>query len=133
MVLVLQKLNGCDVFMVFFPNEELELYQYIESATEFNSYYEPLKEYSLMDTVPCNFQPMSPNDSLKQFGEILTDTYKVIIDYNVTVEPSMLVKVKGKPDTYEIVGTPMVNTHFTPTRHTKLILKKQRKPTKVIV
>ena len=80
--------------MVFFPNAELELYQYTESATEFNSYYEPLKEYSLMDTVPCNFQPMSPNDSLKQFGEILTDTYKVIIDYNVTVESSMLVKVK---------------------------------------
>lgn len=119
--------------MVFFPNAELELYQYIESATEFNSYYEPLKEYSLMDTVPCNFQPMSPSDSLKQFGEILTDTYKVIIDYNVTVEPSMLVKVKGKLDTYEIVGTPMVNTHFTPTRHIKLILKKQRKPTQVIV
>lgn len=117
--------------MVYFPNVELELYDYTESLTEFNPYYEPLREYSLVETVPCNFQPMTPNDSLKEFGEILTDTYKAIIDFDVDVNPRMLVKVKGKPDTYEITGTPMVNTHFTPTRHTKLILKKQRKPTGV--
>lgn len=117
--------------MVYFPNEELELYDYSESLTDFNSYGEPLKEYSLADTVPCNFQPMSPNDSLKEFGEVLTDTYKVIIDSGVDVNPRMLVRVKGKPDTYEILGTPMVNTHFAPTKHIKLVLKKQRKPTKV--
>ena len=46
--------------MVFFPNEKLELWDYTESATEFNSYLEPKKEYQLTDTVPCNFQPMSP-------------------------------------------------------------------------
>lgn len=119
--------------MVFFPNVELELYSYTESSTEFNSYNEPLKEYNLEEVVPCNFQPMSPNDSLKEFGEILTDTYKLIIDCQVHIEPSMLVKVKGKPDTYEIIGTPMVNTHFTPTKHTKVIVKKQRKPVKVNV
>ena len=118
--------------MVYFPNEELELYEYSESQTEFNSYLEPLKEYHLINTVPCNFQPASPNDSLQEFGEILTDTYKVIIDSDVNVSPDMIVKVKGKPDTYEISGTPMVNTHFAPTRHTKLILKKQRKPVKVM-
>ena len=117
--------------MVYFPNVELELYDYTESLTESNPYYEPLREYSLVETVPCNFQPMTPNDSLKEFGEILTDTYKAIIDFDVDVNPRMLVKVKGEPDTYEITGTPMVNTHFTPTRHTKLILKKQRKPTEV--
>ena len=117
--------------MVFFPNEMLELYQYTESSTEVNAYYEPLKEYALTGTVPCNFQPMSTSDSLKEFGEILTDTYKCIIDYDVPVSSDMIVKVKDKPDTYEIIGTPMVNTHFKPTRHTKLILKKQRKPTKV--
>lgn len=118
--------------MVFFPNVELELYSYTESSTEFNSYYEPLKEYNLEEIVPCNFQPMSPNDSLKEFGEILTDTYKLIVDSSVHVEPSMLLKVKGEPDTYEIVGTPMVNTHFTPTQHIKIIVKKQRKPTEVV-
>lgn len=119
--------------MVYFPNVELELYSYTESLTEFNSYYEPKREYTLIDTVPCNFQPMTPNDSLKEFGEILTDTYKAIIDYNVSVDPKMLVKVKGKPDTYEIVGTPMTNTHFNPTKHTKLVLRKQRKPSQVVV
>lgn len=117
--------------MVYFPNEELELYIYSESTTEFNSYYEPLQEYTLFNTVPCNIQPMSPNDTLKEYGEILTDTYKVIIDSDVEINSSMLVKVKGKPDTYEIQGSPMKNIHFSPTKHIKIILKKQRKPTKV--
>ena len=117
--------------MVYFPNKELELYDYLESDTQFNSYGEPLKEYSLVNVIPCNFQPMSPNDSFKEFGEILTDTYKVIIDSSVSVNHRMLVKVKDEPDTYEILGTPMVNTHFAPTKHIKLILKKQRKPTRV--
>ena len=114
--------------MVYFPNEQLELYSYRESESEFNSYYEPIKEYYLSNTVPCNIQPLSPNDSLKEFGEILTDSFKVIIDSDVEVSPSMIIRIKGNPETYEIQGTPMVNTHFTPTKHTKIILKKQRKP-----
>ena len=118
--------------MVFFPNEKLELWDYTESATEFNSYLEPRKEYQLTDTVPCNFQPMSPNDSLKEFGEVLEDTYKCIIDSNVDINPRMIVRLQGKTDTYEITGTPMVNTHFIQTKHTKIILHKQRKPTQLL-
>ena len=117
--------------MVYFPNHTLELYEYKESETKVNSYYEPLKEYCLIDTIPCNFQPLSPTDSLREFGEILTDTYKVIIDYDVRVSPDMIIKLVGYDDTYEIQGTPMVNTHFVPTKHIKLILKKQRIPTRV--
>ena len=115
--------------MVYFPNVNIELWDYTESTTEFNPYYEPLKEYSLTNTVPGNLQPMSPNEMLKEFGEILTDTYKIIIDSDVNISPSMLIRVKDQPDTYEIVGTPMVNTHFAPTSHTKIVVKKQRKPT----
>ena len=115
--------------MVFFINENIELWDYTESGTEFNSYYEPEKIYSLSATCPGNFQPMSPSEMLKEFGEIQTDTYKLIIDANVRVNPKMLIRLQGKSDTYEIVGTPMVNTHFKETAHTKVILKKQRKPT----
>lgn len=118
--------------MVFFPNEKLELWDYTESSTEFNSYLEPQKEYYLTETVPCNFQPMSPADTLREFGETLEDTYKCIIDSNVTINPRMIVRIQGKSDTYEIVGTPMVNTHFIQTRHTKMVLQKQRKPTPLV-
>ena len=117
--------------MVYFPNEELELYTYVESSTEFNAYYEPIREYVLQETVPCNIQPLSPSDSLKEYGEILTDTFKVIINSNVDISASMIIKIKGKPETYEIQGSPMINTHFAPTKHTKIVIRKQRKPTKV--
>ena len=117
--------------MPYFPNVNLELWDYTESLTDFNSYYEPLREYVLVGVYPANFQPMSPNDSLKEFGEILTDTYKVNLSSDVPVNPSMLVRVEGQQDTYEILGSPMVNTHFRPTKHIKLVIKKQRKPTQL--
>ena len=78
--------------MVYFPNVDIELWDYTESTTEFNPYYEPLKEYSLTNTVPGNFQPMSPNEILKEFGEILTDTYKIIIDSLVYHDGSYVVE-----------------------------------------
>ena len=56
--------------MVFFPNQELELWGYTESSTEFNPYMEPKKEYYLVTTVPCDFQVMGPNESIKEFGEV---------------------------------------------------------------
>lgn len=115
--------------MPYFPNVNLELWDYTESLTDFNSYYEPLREYVLTGVYPANFQQMSPSDSLKEFGEVLTDTYKVILDFNVSVNSRMLVRVEGAEETYEIIGSPMKNTHFHPTRHVKLVVKKQRKPT----
>ena len=117
--------------MVFFPNEQLELYEYTESTTEFNSYLEPLKEYVLSSTIPCDIQPMSPNDQLKEFGELQTDTYKIYIDQKVEVDPSMILKLSGQDETYEIVGTPMNNNHLLPVKHKKLVVRKQRKPTTV--
>ena len=117
--------------MVFFPNEQLELYEYTESTTEFNSYLEPLKEYVLSSTVPCDIQSMSPNDQLKEFGELQTDTYKIYIDQKVEVDPSMILKLSGQDATYEIVGTPMNNNHLLPVKHKKLVVRKQRKPTTV--
>ena len=117
--------------MIFFPNEQLELYEYTESTTEFNSYLEPKKEYTLKTTVPCDFQPMSPNDQLREFGELLTDTYKIYIDPAVEVSPDMILKLTGKDDTYEIQGTPIDNNHLLPVKHQKIIVQKQRKPTKL--
>lgn len=118
--------------MVFFPNQELELWEYTESTTEFNSYLEPKKEYHLAETVPCDFQVMSPNDTIKEFGEILEDTYKIYIDSDVNVTPDMILRIKGEPYTYEVTGAPINNNHLQPAMHKKLIVQKQRKPAKLV-
>lgn len=119
--------------MVFFPNQELELWEYQESTTEFNSYLEPKKEYYLVTTILCDFQPMSQQDNIKEFGEVLEDTYKIYIDYDVEITPSMILRIKGEPDTYEVIGTPLNNNHLLPVRHKKIEVQKQRKPTKLEV
>lgn len=117
--------------MVFFPNETLELWEYKESTTEFNSYLEPKKEYHLKTSIPCDIQPMSPDDQLKEFGEMLEDTYKIYIDQAVEILPSMILRIQGQTSTYEIQGTPMNNNHLLPVKHKKIIVKKQRKPAKL--
>ena len=117
--------------MVFFPNEQLELWDYSETS-ELNSYLEPKKEYTLTDTVPCDFQVMTPSDNLKEFGEELTDTYKIYIDSKVTVQSSTILRLQGKPDTYEIMGTPVINNYLPIVDHIKLVVQKQRKPTKLV-
>ena len=119
--------------MVFFPNEKLELWEYSESTTEFNSYLEPKKEYTLTTTIPCDFQVMTPKESLKEFGEIIEDTYKIYIDINVNITSSMILRIQGKTDTFEIIGTPVTNNHLLPVQHQKIFVKKQRKPTKLVV
>lgn len=117
--------------MVFFPNEEMELWEYKESVTDYTSYHDPKKEYQLVTTIPCDFQPMSPKDSLSEFGEILEDTFKIYADLDVPVNSSMIIRLKDKPDTYEITGTPNHNNHLLPVHHKKIIVQKQRKPLKL--
>lgn len=118
------------MIMVFFPNEQLELWDYSETS-ELNSYLEPKKEYTLTDTVPCDFQVMTPSDNLKEFGEELTDTYKIYIDSKVPIQSSTILRLSGKPDTYEIMGTPVINNHLPIVDHIKLVVQKQRKPTQL--
>lgn len=119
------------MIMVFFPNEQLELWDYSETS-ELNSYLEPKKEYTLTDTVPCDFQVMTPSDNLKEFGEELTDTYKIYIDSKVSIQSSTILRLQGKSDTYEIMGTPVINNHLPIVDHIKLVVQKQRKPTQLM-
>lgn len=117
--------------MVFFPNEQLEIFEYTETK-ELDSYLEPKKEYQYVTTVPCDFQVMTPTDSLKEYGEILEDTYKIYIDINTEITPSMIFRLQGKQATYQITGTPIHNNHLSTVQHKKILVQKQRKPTKVI-
>lgn len=115
--------------MVFFPNQNLELFEYTETS-ELNSYLEPKHEYTYLTTIPCDFQSMNPNESIKEFGEIREDTYKIYVDVNAPVTSSMILRIEGEPDTYEITGTVINNNHLRPiVQHKKIIVQKQRKPT----
>ena len=118
--------------MVFFPNQNLELFEYTETS-ELNSYLEPKHEYTYLTTIPCDFQSMNPNESIKEFGEIREDTYKIYVDVNAPVNSSMILRIEGEPDTYEITGTVINNNHLRPiVQHKKIIVQKQRKPTRVV-
>ena len=117
--------------MVFFPNEKLEMFEYTETS-ELNSYLEPKHQYVYTETVPCDFQPMNPTEQLKEFGEIREDTYKIYIDRNIPINSSMILRLEGKTDTYEITGTIMDNNHLIQVQHQKIVVQKTRKPTEVI-
>ena len=95
------KMVGLIFMPVFFPNEEIELHSYIEDNYDFHG---PLNEYSFREKVKGNFQPLNTSSSLKEFGKILTDTYKLILDENTVIYDTDLVKVNGVD--YEIIGTP---------------------------
>lgn len=117
--------------MVFFPNENLELYAYTETS-EMNSYKEFKKEYVYTATVPCDFQSMNPNEQIKEFGELREDTFKIYIDPDVEINSSMILKLEGKPETYEITGMVINNNHLLPVSHLKIVVQRHRKPTKTV-
>lgn len=114
--------------MVFFPNEMLELWEYSENGDIPNFFGETTSEYKYVGTYPCDFQPMSPKDSLNEFGKILEDGYKIYLDINVPVTDTMILRLEGKNETYSITGTPIRNNHNI-INHIKLVVQKQRKPT----
>ena len=105
---------------VFFPNETIELYSYNEEEYD---YHGPKSSYALRETVKGNFSPLNTSSSLKEFGKILTDTYKLIIDENIEIHDTDLIKVNGVE--FEIIGTPEDWNHgLLP--HKRIFLQKLR-------
>lgn len=114
--------------MVFFPNKTIELWEYTEKD-EVDVYGEPIIQYELIGTYPVDIQPKSPSETKKEYGEILTDVYKIYLDINTPITHTMLLRLTNEPDTYEILGSPMFNNHVLP--HIKVEIQKQRKPTQL--
>ena len=115
--------------MIFFPNEQIELWEYDENEEDINFWGEKQVGYNLTETVDCDIQPMSPNDVENQFGKILTDMYKIYLNPETIITDTMILRVVGKEDTYTIKGSPLHYNHIIP--YIKVIVQKQRQPTKL--
>lgn len=117
--------------MPFFPNSTLEIYEYNEASEELNPYHEKVTQYLYKESVSCDFQTAGTSDVQLEIGETLTDTYKAYIPYNTSITEGMKFKITGQPHTYTLIGHEVINSRFTPTRHVKLLLQIDRKPTKL--
>lgn len=115
--------------MPFFINSEVELYEYSENE-EYDVYGEPTVSYTLIGTYPCDFQALSNKDSQMMFGKILTDTFKLFLDLEVPITDKMMIKKKGEPDTYMLIGSPLKYNHFL--KHQEVTIQRTRKPWQTI-
>lgn len=111
---------------LFFKPDNVELWAYTESNTV-NMYGEPEVTYTLIGTYPCDFQPINAADTVKEFGKLLEDTYRIFLDYNVPVNDKMILRIVGSSDTYELIGSPSI-FKTTILKHIELTVQKQRKP-----
>lgn len=119
--------------MPFFTNCEIEIYEYNETS-ETDEDGEPIVKYIFTGLYPADFQnqslsAMQTNGSIQlESGKILTDLYKVYLDKDVPVSDKAILKIKDKPDTYTILGSPLPNEHNLGLGHLKLTLQKERFP-----
>lgn len=107
----------------FFKNANIELYSYDEQSEE--DFFGEKHEYHIKGSYPADVQPLSPESSQRVFGKILQDTYKVLLNMNVPIEDTDLIKI---PDmgTFEIVGSVETWNHGL-IDHKEITIKKHRK------
>lgn len=116
--------------MPFFPNCEIEIFEYNEKP-EKDEDGEHLFEYVYKGFSKADLQPNKNNNIQLENGKILTDIYKIYIDKSVEITDKAILRVKGKPETYAILGSPQYNDHGLGIGHLKINAQKQRIPTKL--
>lgn len=112
--------------MVFFPNTTIELWGYSDTD-QYDKHGELVGDYHLKCETEADFQPMSANDTLEQFGEILQDTYKIFLSPDIEVENTDIIVIGD--NSYSIMGTPEDWNHFL--NYKQLTVKKHRKKMKL--
>ena len=116
--------------MVYFPNMEMDICSYSDTETT-DAYGNPIKGYIYRETVQVDFQTGSRNDRLTEAGELLQDTYKIILDVNVALDATDILR---DPDgnTYTVIGTPVCNNRFSVTSHKVVTVQRTNKPITVM-
>lgn len=106
---------------VLFPNEEIDIYA---CQNESFDYYGSQNEYVYKETISVDMQLISPTSSLKEFGKILQDTYRVIMDENVEINDTDQLRINDTK--YEIIGS-IENCNHGVWPHKEMVIKRQRK------
>ncbi|MCR5027003.1 MAG: hypothetical protein K6A34_06150 [Methanobrevibacter sp.] len=106
----------------FFENARIELYSYNEQEEDF---FGEKHEYQSKGEYPADVQPLSPASSQRVFGKILQDTYKVLLNIDVPIEDTDLIKIPNL-GTFEIVGSVETWNHGL-IDHKEITIKKHRK------
>lgn len=106
----------------FFPNVTIDIYSYTTNDSDYD-YHGKVSEYVLKESVEADMQPLSPTSSLREFGKILQDTYKVILGINVEISDTDKLMIDNIE--YEIVGSVSTWNHVLP--HKEILLRKLRK------
>ena len=106
---------------IFFPNESMDIYTTQKGETD---YYGSQNSYVFKETIPVDIQIITPESSLKEFGKVLQDTYRVIIDENIEINDTDQLRINNTK--YEIIGS-IENCNHGLIPHQELIIKKQRK------
>lgn len=117
--------------MVRFPNTMIELWEYHEIHDHEAVYQDPIVEYRLLNTVPADFQPVKTDESVREQGTLLTGQYNIIVDYDVPVTNTMIIREVGKTDTYKIIGEIEINNHIRRLRHKHFKVQHERKDRKL--
>ena len=109
--------------MTFFNNTTVSVLR-LELEDSYDDYGELNGEYTTVAEYPCDLQGISPAESMKEYGEILKDTYKIYLQDDADIRPTDRLKID---DTiYSIIGTPTPSNHLLPVSHLKLNIKKER-------
>ena len=96
----------------FFPNCMIEIYEPVDG--ECCPYTGERKDaWRLIDTVPADFQPNKDgSDEQTEYGNILTDSYKIYVHINTKITDKSRIKIVGRDASFEVIGFPQEWNRF---------------------
>jgi hypothetical protein len=107
--------------MVFFKNKAIEIFQEKHDDTCGKDLHgKPKKCFIKIGEAEGNFKPLSKNESLKEFGDIVQDSYQILVEPSVVIDSSCRVKVQGFQNMFLVNGDPNDCSLFLPQK--KVIL-----------
>lgn len=114
--------------MVYFPNCTIEIYEPIESG-EYDEYTgEPKDIWTLIATLPVDFQRINNDEEQEEWGKDLQDTFKIYVPLKTPINDRCVIKIVDDIEdrTFDVIGVPQYWNRFHMFR--KIIVQVQRKP-----
>ncbi|MBX7076661.1 MAG: hypothetical protein K1X33_05045 [Methanobacteriaceae archaeon] len=113
--------------MVYFYNRNLEIWEPTNKSTIDLYTGEKQIKYEFYIIADADVQQITPESSMKEYGKILEDAYRVFIDTWIEINPKSILRMENTKTTYQIRGTPELRDHILP--YVTFVMEKQRTPT----